>query len=242
MDDILQLRTAIIGLLGFAAVEEQLLLAGAGRATGAAGSPNCWAAVPLVAHNAEFKRQQVQRLDAIRSGQAPPEFTEVDHTSDEVYRSYCQGSHAEVTRDSREVTGALIDGMGVIGDDDLLDPSRHPWLKGRQLGLQLIVRGFWHPTGHIGEYYICHGQPGRAAALQTQAVGVARYLHAPDAARGMAHFNLACAQAQSQLPDDAVASLREAIELNPDLRGNASRDADLAGLRASGQLDLLLSV
>ena len=126
--------------------------------------PNCWAAVSLVAHNTEFKGQQVQRLDAIRSGQAPPEFIDVDRTSDEVYRSYSQRSHAEVTGDSREVTGALIDGTGMICDDDLIDPSRHPWLKGRQLGLQLIVRGFWHPTGHIGEYYIGHGQPGRAAA------------------------------------------------------------------------------
>jgi hypothetical protein len=241
VDDILQLRTVIIGLLGFAAVEEELLLARAGLAAGEAGSPSCWAAVPLVAHNTEFKRQQVQRLDAIRGGQAPPEFTEIDHASDEVYRSYSQGRHAEVTRDSREVTAALIDGLSAISDDDLLDPSRHPWLKGRQLALQLIVRGFWHPTGHLGEYYICHDQPERAASLQAQAVSVARYLRAPDAARGMAHFNLACAQAQSQLPDDAVGSLREAIELNPDLRANASRDADLAGLRASGRLDLLLS-
>jgi len=143
VDDILQLRTVIIGLLGFAAVEEELLLARAGLAAGEAGSPSCWAAVPLVAHNTEFKRQQVQRLDAIRGGQAPPEFTEIDHASDEVYRSYSQGRHAEVTRDSREVTAALIDGLSAISDDDLLDPSRHPWLKGRQLALQLIVRGFW---------------------------------------------------------------------------------------------------
>jgi hypothetical protein len=241
VNDTLPLRTAIIGLLGFAAVEEQLLLAAAGRAAGEAGSPNCWAAMPLVAHNTEFKRQQVRRLDAIRRGQTPPEFTEVDHASDEVYRSCSRQSPDEVTGESRAATAALIDGLSLISDDDLLDPSRHPWLKGRQLGLQLMVRGFWHPTGHIGEYYIRHDHPDRAAALQTQAVAVADYLAAPDAARGMAHFNLACAQAQSRVPEDAVGSLRAAIELNPDLRANASRDADLASLRASGRLDLLLS-
>jgi hypothetical protein len=241
MDDVLQLRTAIVGLLGFASVEEELLLAGVGRIAGEKGSPDCWAAGPLVAHNTDFKRQQVQRLNAIRRGKMPPEFTEVDHNSDDVYRSYSQRSPDEVNRDSREVTAALVDGLSAISDDDLLDPSRHPWLRGRQLGLQIIVRGFWHPTGHIGEYYLRHDQPGRAADLQAQAVAVACYLRAPDTARGMAHFNLACAQAQSQRPADAVGSLREAIALNPDLRANASRDADLADLRASGQLDLLLS-
>jgi len=72
MPDIGELRSAIIGLLGFAAAEEQMLLAVAPAAE--PGSPQCWAAVPLVAHNTEFKRQQVQRLQAIERGQVPPDF------------------------------------------------------------------------------------------------------------------------------------------------------------------------
>jgi hypothetical protein len=243
MSDTLQLRAAIIGLLGFTAVEEELLLAGseASRAGAERGSPSCWAAVPLVGHNTEFKRQQVLRLDAIRLGDAPPEFTEVDHRSDDVYRRYCRPGADGVAGASREVTAALIDGLSVTSDDDLLDPSRNPWLKGRQLGLQLIVRGFWHPMGHLGEYYACHALHARACALQAQAVAVARYLQAPDPVRGMAYYNLACAQARAQLADDAIGSLRRAIEMNPDLRANAGRDADLAGLRETGELDPLLA-
>jgi hypothetical protein len=45
----------------------------------------------------------------------------------------------------------------------------------------------------------------------------------------MAAYGLACAQA-------------EAITLNPDVRANAARDADLASLRDSGQLDRILAV
>jgi len=37
----------------------------------------------------------------------------------------------------------LIDGMWALPDEDLLDPARHPWLNGRLLWLQIIVRGFW---------------------------------------------------------------------------------------------------
>jgi tetratricopeptide (TPR) repeat protein len=238
MNDTTQLRAAIIGLLGFAAVEEELLLA----ATGAAeqGNPTCWAAVPLVAHNTEFRRQQVCRLDAIRRVQTPPAFAEVDHRSEEVYRRYCEQAPDGVALAAREVTAALIDGLSATSDDDLLDPSRNPWLDGRQLWLQIIVRGFWHPTGHLGDYYLGHGRADRAVALQAQAVAVASYLSAPGPARGMAYYNLACAQARADLPDEAIDSLRRADEMNPGLLAKADDDADFAVLRASGRLLSLL--
>jgi hypothetical protein len=41
---------------------------------------------------------------------------------------------------------------------------------------------------------------------------------------------------------EAVKTLTEAITLNPDVRANASRDADLAQLRDNGQLTAILAV
>ncbi len=217
-----ELRSAIIGLLGFAAAEEQMLLAAAPAAE--PGGPECWAALPVIAHNTEFKRQQVQRLQAVRLGQVPPEFAEIDHASAQTYRGYAAQPADEVAEDSSRVTGELVDGLNSVGDDDLRDPSRHPWLRGRQLWLQVIVRGFWHPAGHLGEYYLVHSQPDRAVALATHAVATAGYLGAPDPAR---------AQARANLPDQAAAALRDAIRLNPDVRANARRDADLATIIGS---------
>ncbi len=226
-----ELRSAIIGLLGFAAAEEQMLLAAAPAAE--PGGPECWAALPVIAHNTEFKRQQVQRLQAVRLGQVPPEVAEIDHASAQTYRGYAAQPADEVAEDSSRVTGELVDGLNSVGDDDLRDPSRHPWLRGRQLWLQVIVRGFWHPAGHLGEYYLVHSQPDRAVALATHAVATAGYLGAPAPARGMASYNLACAQARANLPDQAAAALRDAIRLNPDVRANARRDADLATIIGS---------
>jgi hypothetical protein len=239
MNDTVALRAAIIGLIGFAAVEEELLLATSPRAAAQQGDPACWAAAPVIAHNTEFKRQQVTRLEAIRRGETPPEFAEIDHRSAKVYLSCSQQPADQVARASREVTAALIDGLRAASDDDLLDPSRNPWLAGRQLWLQIIVRGFWHPTGHIGEYYAGHAGAARAEAMQSHAVAAAKYLRVPAPARGMAYYNLACARAAAG--GDAIGPLRQAIELNAGLVANARRDADLAGLRASGQLDRLLA-
>jgi hypothetical protein len=113
-------------------------------------------------------------------------------------------------------------------------------LTGRKLWLQIVVRGFWHPTGHLGEYYLSHSQPERAVALQEQAVAVSAYVGAPDAARAMAFCNLACAATRAGRPEQAVKAVDGAVSLNPALRANASRDADLERLREDGRLDALL--
>jgi hypothetical protein len=233
------IRGCVIGLIGFAAAEEQMLLAAVGAGDDP-GGPRRWAAVPLVAHNNEFRQQQVRRLLAIRDGQAPPAFAEIDHASAEVYRGYCAIPAARVAEASRQSAAALTAGVASAPDEDLLDPSRHPWLAGRQLWLQIVVRGFWHPTGHLGGYYLAHGQAGRAVALARHAVACAAYLDTPDRARGMAVYNLACAQAGAGQDADAVATLAEAVTLNGALRANAARDADLGSLRDQGMLDQVL--
>src|SRR5579862_3983051 len=81
-----ELRSAIIGLLGFASAEEQMLLAAS--STDEVGDASCWAALPLIAHNAEFRHQQAERLAAISQGREPESYGEIDHTSAQVYERY----------------------------------------------------------------------------------------------------------------------------------------------------------
>jgi hypothetical protein len=231
------LRTAVTGLIGLAATAEQVLLAETELVTRSpAGNAQRWAAVPVVAHNTEFRRQQVQRLRAIRCGQAPPEFPDLDHRSAALYAELAAQPADAVGRDSWRVAGDLAEEMRLVSHEDLVEPERNAWLRGRQLWLQVVVRGFWHPTGHLGEYYLGHGRPDRAVALAEHGIATADHLGAPAAARGMAAYNLACAQARAGLLDDAAAALTAAIALNPDMRANALRDSDLAALRASGRL------
>ena len=231
------LRAAVTGLIGLAATAEQELLA---EPQQLAGSAEHWAAVPVVAHNTEFRRQQVQRLRAIRSRQAPPEFAEVDHASAALYAELSAQPADAVARDSWRVAGELAEEMRLLSREDLLEPARNPWLRGRQLWLQVVVRGFWHPMGHLGEYYLGHGQPRRAVTLAEHAVATAGYVGAPAAARGMASYNLACARARAGQLDEAAAALADAIALNPDVRANALRDNDLAGIRKAEPVAALL--
>jgi hypothetical protein len=234
-----RLRAAIAGLIGLAATEEQLLLAGA--PDGEQGSQDRWAAVPLVAHNTEYRQQQVIRLQAVSDGSTPPDFAEVDHRSADTYQRYCAGTPAHVALASRQSARALIDGLYAVADADLTDASAHPWLRGRTLWLQVVVRGFWHPAGHVGDYYVGHGLAVRAVALHSHALATASYLDLPGPVLGMASYSLACAQAQAGETDAAASTLASAIGHHPGLAANAGRDPDLSGLRASGRLDALLS-
>ena len=231
------LRAAITGLIGLAATEEEVLLASAPDEE--QGSPQCWPALPLVAHNTEFREQQVVRLHAVARGETPPAFAEIDHRSPETYGRYSAAAAPEVIRLARQSASDLIDLLGAVPDADLSDASRHPWLRGRQVWLQVVVRGFWHPTGHLGDYHITHGQPARAIALHQHALATARYLEVPDMAIGMAAYSLACAQAQAGATDEALQTLTVAIALNQDLRAHARKDPDLARLRDRGRLDVL---
>ena len=245
MTDTAGLRGVIGGLVAFAAEEEAILLAVA--APGAAPSgladdgPDRWAAPAAIAHNTEFKHQQVQRLQAVLSGTMPPSFGDIDHASALVYQRYAGQPPGTVAAASRRVTDELIGALPAIPDEDLTDPRRNPWLGGRQLWLQIIVRGFWHPTGHVGDYYLSHNQPERGITLHSRAVETAGRLGAPAAARGMACYGLACAQARSGRADDALAAIRQAISLNPELRASAARDPDLTALREAGRLTTLLT-
>ena len=233
------LRGAIGGLVAFAAEEEAVLLAASAPGAVAADGPDHWAAPAAIAHNTEFKHQQVQRLQAVLSGTTPPAFGDIDHASAQVYQRYAGQSAGAVAAASRRVTDELIGALPAIPDEDLTDPRRNSWLGGRQLWLQIIVRGFWHPIGHIGEYHLAHGQPERGIALHARAVETAGRLAAPAPARGMACYGLGCAQARSGRPDDALATIRQAISLNPELRASAGRDPDLAALREARRLTTL---
>jgi hypothetical protein len=238
MTDTAKLRSAITGLLQFTAEAEESLLARAVAADG--DGPGRWAAWPAVAHNAEFKHQQVQRLAAVLAGQAPPEFGEIDHSSPAVYHGYAARPAEQVASESARITAALIHSLAVVADEDLLDPSRNPWLRGRPLWLQTIVRGFWHPAGHIGDYYLQHGEPDRALEFQASAVATAAELGAPGPAEGMACYLLGCTQALLGRRADAAASLGRAVRLNPDLHARLRTEPDLAALRAEGGLAALL--
>jgi hypothetical protein len=230
MTDTRALRTAIVGLIRRAAIEDELLLIATSDRDDL-GDAQRWAPVPIVAHNTQFKRDQITRLESILRQEAPPEFAMVDHTSDATYRAFAALSPSLVAESSRQATDALVTSLLLLPDDDLIDPSNHEWLRGRPLWLQVIVRGFWHPMGHVGDWYVANGMSERGLGLRRDAVATAEYLHAPSESQGMAWFSLACTQASLGSREEAVVALERAATLNHDLRERVATEPELEVLR-----------
>ncbi|HVB53722.1 MAG TPA: hypothetical protein VNF24_05970 [Candidatus Acidoferrales bacterium] len=96
-----------------------------------------------------------------------------------------------------------------------------------------MVRGFWHPSGHLGEHWLSRRQGEHTIRLHAAGVALAEALALPGPALGMARYALACAKARTGRCDDALEEVVRAIAVNPDLAQNAARDADLEPVWAS---------
>jgi hypothetical protein len=66
-------------------------------------SADSWAALRLVAHNTEFKRQQVIRLRAIRARKTPTALAEVDHRSHETYQRHARRAAGQVVNEDPDL-------------------------------------------------------------------------------------------------------------------------------------------
>jgi hypothetical protein len=229
----------VVGLVRLAQSEEEMLLSRLGSA--GEGSADCWAARPVVAHNTAFKDEQVVRLRAVAEGTIPPDFPPVDHRSEQYYAELQTARRGEVIWKAQATTDGLVTAVLDLATDDLEDSGRHPWLRGRSLWLQVVVRGFWHPMGHVCECYVGHGEASLAVEVADHALSTARYLSAPAAVTAMAFYNRAIARAGTGALDDAAEDVRDAIGLNADLRANAETDSDLRSLRERGLLDGVLA-
>lgn len=179
------------------------------------------------------------RLGAVLDGTTPPTFPPIDHHSPGYYAECGRPPLEVVARESRATSAALLAAVRAVSDADLLDPLRHPWLGGRQLALQLVVRGFWHPLGHLGDHFIDNGRAEAAYVLHQAAITEASRPGVTAMMRGMAYYSLGCAQARSGENAEAIKTLTTATSLNPDLAANLTADRDLDELRREGLLDRL---
>jgi hypothetical protein len=196
-----------------------------------AGSPQSWSAKSLLAHVTEFKQQQVTRVDCLVHREQPPDFQAVDHTDPAVYARYQAQAWERVLVDAEGVSAGLIARAGDLDEGVLTGSSAN----GRTLWAQLLVRGVWHSSGHLGPYLAQHGRAREAEELQRRLVHRARELGLPPTpgSWAMGLYNVACAQVAGGRLEEARTTLAEAMSLDPALARSAENDPDLEPLRSA---------
>jgi len=230
------LQKAVVAMLELAREEERLFVGGLSPGErDEPGSAGAWSAKALLAHVTDFKQQQVVRVECALRGEAAPDFAPVDHGDETVYAAYHPQAWDDVLADAERVSGDLVACTCELSEDVLAEPGRFPFLNGRMLWSQLLVRGVWHSSGHIGPYLAQHGRADDAEALQRRLVERARGLGLPPTpgSWAMGLYNLACAQVAGGRLDDGRATLDETFALDPALARSAETDPDLEPLRVA---------
>jgi hypothetical protein len=233
-DERTALRAGILALLGRMQSEERRFEASLSDGERVDdGSAQHWGAKVVLAHITDFKGEQVARLDAAADGSEPPSFPRIDHRDPAAYAAYLARSWDQVRADAVRTCEALVEHTRTLDTQILFTPGIYPWLQGRALWAQILVRGVWHPSGHLHQYLAEHGQTDRVLELQQGLLGAATTANIPDVPGGrpFAIYNLACAHALAGQPEPALDRLVEAVELDPALARAALKDADLEALR-----------
>ena len=239
-----KLRAGILELLALMRAEERHFEAGLPAAERSEeGTAERWAARAVLAHVTDFKREQVVRLRAAADGSEPPPFPAVEHRDPAVYADYACRSWEHVSADAESTSRALCDRTGQLDDANLFTPGVHPWLHGRALWAQVLVRGVWHASAHLHQHLAEHGHLDRVVALQRCLYHAATDAGIPDepGGRPFAVYNLACAHALAGDLESGLERLAEAVRLDPNLAAAASADPDLGRLHRHPRFDEIIS-
>lgn len=244
MDDDETLRAGVSSLLDRMRGEERLF---AERLTASErdeqGSPTHWSARATLAHIADFKAEQIVRLEAVRARVEPPELLPRDHSDPELYAEYAARDWNRLGADGERTATDLREHVQELDAEVLCTPGAFPWLRGRALWAQVLVRGVWHPSAHLHQYLAERGQFERVVELQESLLGAATSSRIPDVSGGrpFALYNLACARSLCGELEPALTRLEEALRLDPTLAASAQVDADLAALRTDARFDALVA-
>ena len=193
---------------------------------GAESAPRGWPAALVLFHIGMWRERLRNALTNISEGKdyerPPANIDEVNET--ELARGIGTPLTDAAAR-SDHLLAEIIELYVKLGDRPI------DWSVSKTTTEAILRNSFTHPRAHIAEYYRENGEVERARRVSEQAVDELRAAGAPPLVLGAALYNLACARVAERRNDDALALLREAFPMRPDMRAAAAEDSDLGALR-----------
>jgi rhodanese-related sulfurtransferase len=231
------IKPLIIPLLRLAWQEEQALTASLTPEERAAiGTPEHWAPRDMVAHIARWRALQITKLVAATRDEPLPEWREssvIDAINAETLTATQGCAWDEIAAESERAYTGLVAHVSAMSEEELTRP------RGRDEPLwpETLGNGTWHPYTHMTEFYRQRDDMPRAVAICDRLRAELARLGAPETMRGDTAYNFACLYALAGESDRALATLREALALRPELAAWARNDPDLLSLHGRAEFD-----
>lgn len=115
-----------------------------------------------------------------------------------------------------------------LGEEVLTAPSADA--HERPLWTDIVATAYTHPAMHVAEQYARQGKPQAAAQLWQEWSRLVSPLDDSAEWQGLVHYNTACSLALSGNAQQAIAELRQALQLRPQLKAWSKQDTDLNSL------------
>ncbi len=194
----------------------------------APSAPDNWSPKDVIAHNAAWQERLAQIIAAGKRGERLPEVNDVDLVNHEIYLAHCAQTWADVLAYSTLASAHLSEQVRSLSEAGLAEPLLG---EGSQARWRNIVgNGYSHPLSHLAGLYVKRGNAAEAVRIQEEAARQLLALADEPRWRGVAIYNLACFYAQADCREKALANLRQALQLAPDLTGWSREDPDLLSL------------
>jgi hypothetical protein len=200
------------------------------------GTLDHWSFKDIVSHVTAWTRRAAERIDALRRGEEPPNFDDLDRINAVTFEAQRDRIWADVIADAARIHDDLMQRVEELSDDDLTQPDRFPYQRGRPLVRLITGDGFAHPELHYAQFLFEHGKIARANQLQVDATTL---LESLEAWRNVARYNLACYYALTGQAPQALIELHRSFAVNPNLIEWSKQDTDLDSLRDDPEFQAL---
>jgi tetratricopeptide (TPR) repeat protein len=203
----------------------------------ATGTLQHWSAKDALAHVAEWNTRLAAHMDP--ASEPPPPVEDFNRFNDELFEKHVHDSWPTVLAFSEQANQALVQRVRDMDEDALLASVGPEGDEGQPVWRRIVGTGYTHAMIHLGDLYVHRGQPERTSQLYEDLA--ARLLPLDDSPRwqGTQIYNVACGYALAGQADKALAKLRQALPLNPDLVAWSKQDSDLDSLRGLPAFDAL---
>ena len=195
-------------------------------ARGAESAPRGWPAALVMFHLGMWRERLRNALTNISEGkdyERPP--ANIDEVNEAELARGIGTPLTDAASRSDHLLAEIIELYEKLGDRPI------DWGLTQTTTEAVLRNSFTHPRTHIAEYYRENGEVERARRVTEQTVDELRAAEAPRLALGAALYNLACGRVAEGRSEDALALLKEAFPMRPDMRAAAAEDSDLGALR-----------
>jgi tetratricopeptide (TPR) repeat protein len=224
-----ELKTRLVQLLDLAqSFQRQLIADFPSDSDQRRGTWEQWSLKDELAHIIAWQLNSLARIAALMHAELVPDFNDYERINRAIFDTNRDRKLAEIVAEGDRARADLVALIRSVPEADLAMSGPFGDQESRSLAEQILNNGFEHPILHYAGFYQQRGELAKGTQLyQASVAAVADW---PEQ-YGNARYNLACFYALSGQIELALAELREALQLRPNLIEWSKQDPDLAALR-----------